>query len=574
MEPILEAPAKPVCTLNDEESQKAIETKIYELKVENEEFELFLNLHNSDIEFKVMPKNIIPTCYYIEKFNLENINKESFTLCSNLKEVFIFYCKILQKNKVKLMFSEGKSIIILNFKNIINFDEEVEANIKLKEVKLNKDDILQELLKEVIKLKNGSNNDKDLNSNEKINDLKKEMNEEINSLRKNYEEKINNLENKIVENEKKIKELNDNMKLLLEEYNNKKEKERIEDNKKKEEEKIYALNDNVNLINNFKFDSVNHLRNINVISNDLNLTFLKSVAVFTLIKINERFYEIAYPDNKNGYNIIIYSLSLDKIESTINNAHTSNIHRIKHYYNPSNKSHLLLSASGDKSIKLWNISSFPIVNILKINNCFDGDNFSPFCLMFLKTDFFILGGSRNEKKKIWNQNGYLIGNIEKSNLDYGRFIEAAYLDNKTYILLSGRYHSECLNFEDNTIKAYKSKKNNSEDLIINLFKKDKTVYLISGDEGGNLYIFDFNSTNLIKEIKINGGNIKSLCSINEKSLILSQDKDLKIIDMDKYCVANGYSGHNYEILGVEKIKIPEKGEYVISYDSASIKIWK
>ena len=586
----LQGPAKPISTLNDEESQKITETKIYEIKLEKEEFELFLNLYNlSFIEFKVMQKDTIPSCYYVEKYNLENINKVSFTFCNNLKEVFQFYCKILQKNKVKLLFSEEKNKIYLNFKNIINFDEEVDANIELKEVKLSKDDIFQELIKEVIKLKKGTNNNNSLISNENINELKKEMNSEINNLKKQYEEKLNNLENKIMENEKKydniinqikkdyekkIIEINDNIKLLLEDYNNKKEQEKIENNKKKEEEKISISNDNVNLINNFQFNNVNNLRNINIISNNLNITYMKSVAVFNLIKNNERFYEVAFPENKNEYNIIIYNLSLNKIESKINKAHSKGIHRIKHYFNPSINSHILLSTSSDLSIKLWNISSSPITNILKINNCFDGDNYSPFCLMFKKTDFFILGGSRMEKKKIWNQNGILIGNIEKSNLDYGRFIEAAYLDNKIYILLSGRYHSECLNYDDNIIKTFKSKNANYEDLIINLFKKDKVIYLISGDEGGNVYIFDFNSTNLIKEIKFNGGEISSLCSINEKILIISHDKILKIIEMDKYSVINEYSGHNDKIFGIEKIKIPEKGEYIISYDNTSIKIWQ
>ncbi len=127
---------------------------------------------------------------------------------------------------------------------------------------------------------------------------------------------------------------------------------------------------------------------------------MKSVAVFNLIKNNERFYEVAFPENKNEYNIIIYNLSLNKIESKINNAHSNEIHRIKHYFNPSINSHILLSTSSDLSIKLWNISSSPITNILKINNCFDGDNYSPFCLMFKEEDFFIFGGSRNQKKNM------------------------------------------------------------------------------------------------------------------------------------------------------------------------------
>ena len=186
---------------------------------------------------------------------------------------------------------------------------------------------------------------------------------------------------------------------------------------------------------------------------------MKSVAVFSLIKNNERFYEVTYPDNKNGYNIIIYNLLLNRIENTINKAHSNEIHKIKHYINPSNKNHILLSSSSDNSVKLWNISSNPITNILSINNCFDGERFSPFCLMFKEESFFIFGGSRDKKKKIWNQNGILIGNIEKSNLNYGRFIETAYLTNKTYILLSGQYHSECFDYDDNIIKTYKNKNN-------------------------------------------------------------------------------------------------------------------
>ena len=613
-------PAKPICLSKDEENQKILETKSFEIKIENEEFELFLNVYDSSyIEFKVMQKDTIPTCYFIEKYNLENINKASYTFCKELKEVFQFYCKILQKNKVRLLFSKEKNQIYLNFKNIINFDEEVEANIELKEVKLSKDEIFQELIKEVIELKKGKNNKNELISKETINELKKEMNSEIALLKKSYEEKIQKLENKIMENEKnyeknindlknnyeeknknienanikiienekkienkineikndyktKIKEIDDNLKNLMEDYNNRKEQERIEENKKKEEEKIYTLNDNVDLINNFKFENVNNLRNINTISNDLNITHMKSVAVFNLIKNKEILYEVAYPDNNNGYNIIIYNLSLNKLESKINKAHSNSIHKIKHYYYNNIKAHTLLSTSKDASIKLWNISSNPITNILKIDNCFDGDNYSPFCIMFNQEDLFVLGGSRNERKKIWNQNGTLIGYIEKSKLDYGRFIEAAYLDNKTFILLSGSNHSECFNYEENSIKEYKC--NGSEVLAINLFKKDKTIYLISGDTNGNLCIFDFNTTNLIKEIKINGGGINSLCSINEKILIVSQSTILKIIDMNNYSVNNEYSGHNNKIFGIEKIKISEKGEYIISYDSTSIKIWK
>ena len=44
--------------------------------------------------------------------------------------------------------------------------------------------------------------------------------------------------------------------------------------------------------------------------------------------------------------------------------------------------------------------------------------------------------------------------------------------------------------------------------------------------------------------------------------------------MENFTIVKIYSGHNNSIYGIEKIKIPEKGEFIISYDSNSIKIWK
>ena len=56
-------------------------------------------------------------------------------------------------------------------------------------------------------------------------------------------------------------------------------------------------------------------------------------------------------------------------------------------------------------------------------------------------------------------------------------------------------------------------------MIVNLFKKNNKIYLISGDNGGNVIIFDFISKNEISSIKV-GGIISSLCSINEKYILV------------------------------------------------------
>ena len=196
-------------------------------------------------------------------------------------------------------------------------------------------------------------------------------------------------------------------------------------------------------------------------------------------------------------------------------------------------------------------------------------------MLFNKGDYFILGGSRKEKKKIWNKNGNLIGPIEKSNLNYGLFIETTYIENKSCVLLSGENHSECYDYNNNIIKTYKSNKYNKEHMIINLFKKNEIIYLISGDGGGNVIIFDFISTNEISSISVGKYSVYSLCSLNEKYILVGgYNKELKIIDFDNKSIVKIYSAHNNYILGIEKIKIPEKGEYIITYNDPDIKLWE
>ena len=156
---------------------------------------------------------------------------------------------------------------------------------------------------------------------------------------------------------------------------------------------------------------------------------------------------------------------------------------------------------------------------------------------------------------------------------YGTFIETTYLENKIYVILSGQCQTECLDYDDDTIKTYTNNKG-KENVIANLFNKKGNLYLITGNLGNNICVYDFKTTDLIKEINIKDGNINALCSFSEKYLIASSDKIINITDMDNFMVSKTYSGHNNTIFGIEKIKIPEKGEFIITYDSNSIKIWK
>ena len=66
-----------------------------------------------------------------------------------------------------------------------------------------------------------------------------------------------------------------------------------------------------------------------------------------------------------------------------------------------------------------------------------------------------------------------------------------------------------------------------------------------------------------------------MCSLNEKYILVEgYNKELKIIDFDNKSIVKNYSAHNERIRGIEKIKISEKVEYIISYNDTEIKLWQ
>ena len=110
--------------------------------------------------------------------------------------------------------------------------------------------------------------------------------------------------------------------------------------------------------------------------------------------------------------------------------------------------------------------------------------------------------------------------------------------------------------------------------IVNLFKKNNKIYLISGDIGGNVIIFDFVSTDEISSIYVDD-IIYSLCSINDKFILVGNENNgFKLIDLDNKSIIKNYKAHNEAVLGIKKIRTNDKKEYIITYDYNEIKVWE
>ena len=540
-------------------------------KIESENFnlqdgayQLKMTLYSDDyIEFKIIPNSQLASCYYIEKYDFEKIKKISFLTCDDMKKAFQIYKNIFKNIKINLILSQDQNIMTLNYKRIFDFIEEKEINLELKKENLEKEDIIDVLRKEVENLKKESH-EKNIYYENKIDELKKEnekMKKDIDFLMGEYNKKLE-------------KEKQEEIKRIIEEQ---KEKEL-----QKEEEELSSKNDNVNLINDFKFENIKQIKNIDTITfpdvefQNCNFT------VYSMIKNNERLYQMAYVKRTcSSYQnyIIIYDLVKKKVENKIFIYY--DIHKIQHYYNSSNKNHYLLISGG--KIQLWNITSNNIINILTIED--DKSLYYITCLLFINENFFIYG-LHNGIMGYWDQNRSF-NNLNNSKINQNlSFIEATYIEDKKYILMAGHYYSnninknclECYDYVGGTIRDYEI---TSYIQCINLFKKGDKIYLIACNEN-KINVFDFsdkNNTNPIREISLN--KVYSLCSINQKYIIATELDNIKIINMENFSVEQSYPAKHYNIKGddilrgIKKIKIPEKGELIITFsEKAVIKIWK
>ena len=546
---------------------RIIDTKSHKLSLENEEYELNMNLCESFIEFKLVPKNDISGFYYKAEFDLSSINKYLSSKFTDLKKAFVIYDKQLNNKKVKLIKLREDSIN-LNYIRVSDFDEEVETNLELKQYRINREDAYPLLLNRINEM-----NNKILELEKNLNEMKKEK-----------------LENQGNEKKEKIE-------LLIEDYLKKRqEEEEIKKQKEEEllrekEEKIIQLNDNVNLLNDFQYDNKNDLKEFDYLPNSKLELQSKSLAVYSIIRNNKRFYELAcakrgkYINNTRYYDIVIYDILLNKITNKISDAHYEQIYNIKHYYYSSANKHFLLSSS-QKSIGLWNISYNAITKELSIDNnyndAYKSNNYPYYycncsCLLFNNENYFIFSGHTNKiKTNIFNKDGQPIETIKDSNLEQVNYIETTYIEDNPYVLLSGQNHTESYDYNNGRLEIYKPKGNESSSYILNLFKQNEIIYLISGQSDGRVVIFNFKTTEEFFSIKTGNRNIYGLCSLNEKYFLVGDDKEIKVIDFDNKSIIKKYKDKNInkEIKGIEKINIPEIGELIISYSSEVIALWK
>ena len=169
----------------------------------------------------------------------------------------------------------------------------------------------------------------------------------------------------------------------------------------------------------------------------------QSLAVYEIKRNKKISYEMAYT-NYFAKDIIIYDLVNENVKYTMENTHSDEIMKIKHYYYQKKDQHLLLTSSKDLSFSIYLLSSFPLSLLFSVQNAHDGLWCNPFCLVFNESTFYVIGGTQNSTMKIWDHKAKSIGIIHQSTLEGCLFLEAEEVQGEEYVILGGLDHVETL----------------------------------------------------------------------------------------------------------------------------------
>lgn len=287
--------------------------------------------------------------------------------------------------------------------------------------------------------------------------------------------------------------------------------------------------------------------------------------------INSNIYYIIYSTYQKS--IISYNLITVQKLIEIKNAHAKSISNFNHYIDKPNKRDLVMSISAeDNTIKIWTTDNFTcITNLSNINSsgfvlssCFLYDN---------NTDnIFIITSNRNwgnnliEKIKVYDLTGNKIKEINDSN--HNTFFISSFFDEKfgQKFIITGNDlgNSISYNFNENKIyKKYNAKKDFfTRSVVVN--DKQSVIKLIASCDGF-VVIWNFNSGDLLKKIKVGLQYTCGICLLNKDYLFVGNyDRKIYIFDLNEGLVVDELTGSKHSVATVKKIMHPKYGECLLS----------
>jgi len=308
--------------------------------------------------------------------------------------------------------------------------------------------------------------------------------------------------------------------------------------------------------------------------------------IFAVFKSINNILYLVYSTKKRY--IICFDLDKFKKITEIRNHHKLHITNIRHYQDKINKLDLIISITDrDNNLRLWNFNDWScILNIPHVNingylcsACIIKENCQNY---ILTTNYDMFDNFKNsEPIKVFNFKGEKVKEINNSN-NMTFFIDTFYDNNKSknYIITGNLgfiksydydknedYHIYCDNKEFNNKGSHTS-------IIVN--NDQGIIKLIESCSDGNIRVWNFNSSELLKKIKVFHDWLFGICLWNN-DYIFAGCKDTKIIlvDIKIGYIAKYLEGPKSGIFTIKKIYHSKYGECLISqgYDMDQIKLY-
>ena len=611
--------------------------KEYNIKCEDENYILRIEIDNNYINFILTKLNEIVSSNYKNKYDLLSIvNKLALNPSkhTDLNEILEIFDKVYLKNKLSILKVDDNTVSLIIKFNII-FDE-VTHELKLYKIYMNNNDKFNLLYNE-IKILRQKIDIITVNKNDEIEKIKSKMkemdlnlnkkSEEINSIKQSIEEKklIINKQNEIlIRQDNQIKEINNK---LIEKEN------QIAIISNKLEEKEVVIN-NLDIILKNKEINDNEINNqmkniINEVNNDLNLKYNELINLISNLEHNEFIRKINYKfekdpqdlkfrqnindtnasygwndifevyisrkDNKeylvspnnNNYKLDVISLLENKITVSLK-GHNNHIRTIRYFINNINSEEYLISADNDIIVIIWEITyNFNIK--FKINTNYS-DNIYSCLLLFdlINENSYIVTSSYaqlddNEKSatKLYSlENGQLIKYISHTNKNAIYYLLSWYnKNNNKYYIIQFSFKAILINsvIDDELYceLVQEPEDNHLSGFIYNL--DDNTDYLCSSSYNGYINLWDLFNKSIYKVINTNECVLSNIIPWNNQYIIVADydNNSFKIIDIEKGKIVKDISGqHTDKVPCVKKIYHPLYGESLLTAgQDNTIKLW-
>jgi len=613
-----------------------INHKEYNIKYENDNYILRIEIDNKFITFILTKLNEAVNCNYKNKYDLLSIvNKLTLNPSkhTDLNEILEIFDQVYFKKKLSIVKVDDNTISLIIKFNII-FDE-VTHELKLYKIYMNNNDKFNLLYNE-IKLLQRKVDNVNINKNNEIEQIKKKINEMDFNLKKKNEE-INIIKESI--NEKKIIINKQNEILIkqgneIKEINNKlKEKEnQIKIITEKLDEKELIINNLDIIIKNKEIDDneiIYQLKNtINEINNDLNIKYNELINMISNLEHNEFIRKINYKfekdpqglkfrqnvndtnasygwndifevyisrkDNKeylvspnnNNYKLDVISLLENKITISLK-GHNNHIRTIRYFINNINSEEYLISADNDIIVIIWEITyNFNIK--FKINTNY-ADNIYSCLLLFdlINENSYIVTSSYaqlddNEKSatKLYSlENGQLIKYISHTNKNAIYYLLSWYnKNNNKYYIIQFTFKAILINsILDDELYCELIQEPEDNHLSGFIYNIDNIDYLCSSSYNGYINLWDLFNKSIYKVINTNDCVLSNIIQWNNQYFIVADydNKSFKIVDIEKEKIVKDITGqHTDKVPCVKKIYHPLYGESLLTAgQDNTIKLW-